>query len=71
MIKLIELHENRYTGFPPNCILLRKHPDQRIELALPFVPDFSAIMLSGAEALNIRNAIDEMLAIDKLPQRGG
>lgn len=67
MIKSIPFQNSRYFSGPESdvIVLRRIEREQTIKLSLPFHEDTPNIDLTIAEALNLRNALDELIGTIK------
>lgn len=55
------------------CIVLRRfsRDSNTVEMAFPFQPDTPVIQLSIVDALMLRNAIDDLVAVKLIEKTGG
>lgn len=72
-IKTVQLRSGYSPYMQNDCIVLRKWDKtaQHVELAFPFHEDTPNFTLTVNEALDLRNAIDELLDIKLLENQGG
>lgn len=77
MIKVVMIHHSRFAPVksdePQDCIILRKagEDSRRIEMAFPFLEDTPNIQISIVDAMMLRNALDDLVAVKMLDKTGG
>lgn len=77
MIRTVLIYHSRYayatSSEPQECIVLRRQDRDSniIDMAFPFLEDTPNIQLSFADALTLRNAIDDLVSIKLIERTGG